>query len=102
MKFYDSEREIDYYLREGKPEERINAICSMETRKENYERFEEIFISDENIRVKGNALCGAIHSNPKMIWALMTHVIKSEALGQYQFLRIIAVHLLELHKKGEI
>lgn len=98
MVLYESENEIEAHLRDGKPEERIKAICSIDTKKENFERFWEIFISDENLRVKGNALCGAIHSDMDKIWEIMEYVLNNE-IRQETFLRVILIHLLEQHKK---
>ena len=97
MKLYSSEREIDYYLRKGNPDERINALCSMETKKENYERYLDIYITDINRKVKGNALCGAIHSNPKLIWEIIEYTFKYEL--HEEFFKLLLKHLLEMHKK---
>jgi hypothetical protein len=97
MPLYESENEIEAYLRNGNPEERIYAICSIDSKKENYERFWEIFISDTNSRVKGNALCGAVHSDMSRIWEIIEYILENEY--EEQFLRIILVHLLEQHKK---
>lgn len=97
MPLYESENEIEAYLRDGNPEERINAICSMDTKRENYERFWEIFISDTNSRVKGNALCGAVHSDMTKIWEMIEYILENEY--EASFLRVILKHLLEQHKK---
>ena len=96
-KLYESENEIEAYLREGNQEQRIYAICSIDPKKENYERFWEIFISDTNSKVKGNALCGAVHSNMDKIWEIIEYVLENEY--EASFLRVILKHLLEQHNK---
>ena len=96
-KLYESENEIEAYLRDGNEEERIYAICSIDTKKENYERFWEIFISDTNPRVKGNALCGAIHCDINKVWEMTEYILENEY--EASFLRVILKHLLEQHKK---
>lgn len=100
MKLYDSENEIEAYLREGTPEERINALISIKSIKENYERVFEIFVSDINRRVKGNALCAAMHSDPKRIWEITEYLFENEYHDE--FFRLVLKHLLEFHKKGKI
>lgn len=96
-KLYKSENEIEAYLRDGNEEERIYAICSIDTKKENFERFWEIFISDTNSRVKGNALCGAVHCDMDKIWEMIEYILTFEY--EASFLRILLIHLLEQHKK---
>ena len=100
MKIYEDGNEVDYYLRKGNPDERIYALCSIETRKEHYQRFFDIYISDENRRVKGNALCGAIHSDPKKIWEIIEYTFEHEFRDE--FFKLLLKHLLEFHKKGKI
>lgn len=97
MKLLDSENKIEAFLRNGNEEERINALCSIDPKKENFERFWEIFISDTNSKVKGNALCGAVHSDMDKIWEMIEYVLKNEY--EASFLRVILIHLLEHHKK---
>jgi hypothetical protein len=97
LKLLDSENEIEAFLRNGNVDERINALCSIDPKKENFERFWEIFISDTNSKVKGNALCGAVHSDMKRIYEMIEYILKNEY--EASFLRVILIHLLEQHKK---
>lgn len=98
MGIYESMNEIEGYLREGSPEQRINAICSLDIKKENYELFLEIFISDTDALVRQNALSRACQSDPKEMWTLLDYILKEETHNLI-FIRIIAIHLLEEHKR---
>ena len=98
LKLYQNESEALTMLREGNWEERINAICSIYAKKENFDLFWEIFLSDEHWRVRSNALCACCHIKPEKLYEILEYVLEHDRENNI-FTRIIAQKLLELHKK---
>lgn len=100
------------YLEEGNEDERIQAICYIPDTKENYDLFWEIFLSDTNLNVKGNALSAAISSRPDKIWEILEYLIKTNkhvhvyGVSDYykndQFICQVAKRLNLFHKKGNV
>jgi len=100
------------YLEEGNEDERIQAICYLNDNSKNYDLFWEIFLSDENRNVRGNALSAAISSRPDKIWEFLEYLIKTnERVHVYRnpdyykndgFIVQVAKRLNQLHKKNKI
>lgn len=95
--FYKSENEIMAKLRFGTPEERIMAICSMDS-KGGFDLYLEIFLSDENTKVRCNALVAACYAKPEKLWEILEYVLKNDTKDNL-FTRIVAKRLLEVNRK---
>jgi len=99
---YKTENEIEAFLRNGNVEERIMAICSMDTTKELWEKYWDIFLTDESVKVQCNALCGACHTDPDKIYYMLEYILKSKMDGMLYFTKIISEHFLREYKKQKI
>lgn len=63
------------YLREGNEDQRVQALCDI-TKKNNFDLFWEIFLSDENKIVKMNALNICISYYPDKILHMLETLMK--------------------------
>jgi hypothetical protein len=86
------------YIRNGTPDERIRAMCYLGNSKENYDLYWEIFICDENTRVRGEALVASLYSNPEKIWEIVDHLIKTNNNKNERYLSFIIKWLNRIHK----
>ena len=110
----DDENALLAYLENGNEEQRIHAICYLDDEKY-FHQIWEVFMSEENRRVKGEALEWVLHWRPDFIWTCLDYLIKTnERVRDWtknyptfhnkndSFISQVARRLNKLHEKGTL
>jgi len=101
---YDTRNDALTFLMHGSVEERILAIQSLIVNfrdKKDFDLYWEIFLSDDNYKVREHALNAACYcSDEKGLYKILKHVLENERADYHLYdIKTVSVHLLNLHEK---